>query len=284
MIKTGLESTAYFGFEDYADGLKKLKSHGYDCVDYRGLMSPDSPLYKMDDEAFRAYLTKVAEAAEAAGVEIRQLHGLWPTDDTTAESRAKNFRFYVKELEAAHYLRCKHVVIHPLLPYGWAAEGNEEEIRRLNVELFSALMPYAESYGVIVCVENLPFKNTEASSRVAEIKRLIRTVNSPYLKVCLDTGHANVYPEDIGDDVRLLAEDLTVLHVHDNFGRRDEHHMPYRGTICWEKFLTALKEIGYKGCFTLETGISVAVPEPIREEMRLSLSKLARMMADKIEE
>ena len=45
MLKTGIESTAYFGVDDYEQGLKKAKSHGFDCVDYQDMASPSSVLF-----------------------------------------------------------------------------------------------------------------------------------------------------------------------------------------------------------------------------------------------
>ena len=120
-------------------------------------------------------------------------------------------------------------------------------------------------------------------STVKEVKKLIRAINHPKMKACLDTGHANVFHDDIAQDVRLLGEDLATLHVHDNKGNWDQHLIPYLGNIQWEAFLSALKEIGYNGSFTLETMISPSMPQPVKEEMQLALSKLARQMADKIQ-
>ena len=119
-------------------------------------------------------------------------------------------------------------------------------------------------------------------STVKEVKRLIREINHPKFKACLDTGHANVFHDNIAEDVRLLGDDLAALHVHDNKGNWDQHLIPYMGNIKWEEFLAALKEIGYKGAFTLETMISTSMPQPIMEEMQRSLACLARQMADKI--
>ena len=150
----------------------------------------------------------------------------------------------------------------------------------MNVSLFKTLMPYAEKYDVTVCAENLPFTALNIS-KVLEVKRLVREIDHPHLKVCLDTGHVNVFHDDMEADVRLLGDDLAVLHVHDNKGNWDQHLTPYQGNIDWEAFLAALKEIGFKGCFSLETYPARRTPEPVLEEMRLSLSRLARMMADK---
>lgn len=282
MIKTGLESAAYFCLYDYEQGLKRLKKDGYDCIDYSELCNKNSDLYKMSDNEYRDFLNKVGAAAKETGVEIVQLHALWPMEDRSEEGRKATIAYFIKEIEGAHCLGCKHVVIHPFMPYGWGAEVDREEIWNMNVSLFQTLLPYAEKYDVILCVENLPFTALTIST-VAEVKRLVRTLDSPYVKVCLDTGHANVFHDDLAADVRLLGDDLATLHVHDNKGNWDQHLPPYQGNIDWEAFLLALKEIGFKGCFSLETYPSLKTPQPILDEMRVSLSRLAKMMADKLE-
>lgn len=280
-MRIGLESAAYFGLYDYDEGFKKLKEHGFDCIDYAELCKRHSDLYKFSDDKYRGFLTDIGESANKHGVEITQLHGLWATDDKTRAQREESIGYFIKEIEGAHYLGCKNVVIHPFLPYGWGAEVDKDKIWDVNIDLFSRLLPHAEKYGVTICAENQPF-TAIAMSTVKEVKKLIREFNHPNFKACLDTGHANVFHDDIAEDVRLLGDDLATLHVHDNKGNWDQHLIPYMGNIKWEEFLAALKEIGYKGAFTLETMVSTSMPEPIKEEMQISLGKLARQMADKI--
>lgn len=280
-MRIGLESAAYFGLYDYDEGFKKLKEHGFDCIDYAELCKRHSDLYKFSDDKYRGFLTDIGESANKHGVEITQLHGLWATDDKTRAQREESIGYFIKEIEGAHYLGCKNIVIHPFLPYGWGAEVDKDKIWDVNIDLFSRLLPHAEKYGVTICAENQPF-TAIAMSTVKEVKKLIREFNHPNFKACLDTGHANVFHDDIAEDVRLLGDDLATLHVHDNKGNWDQHLIPYMGNIKWEEFLAALKEIGYKGAFTLETMVSTSMPEPIKEEMQISLGKLARQMADKI--
>ena len=280
-MRIGLESAAYFGLYDYDEGFKKLKEHGFDCIDYAELCKRHSDLYNFSDDKYRGFLTDIGESANKHGVEITQLHGLWATDDKTRAQREESIGYFIKEIEGAHYLGCKNIVIHPFLPYGWGAEVDKDKIWDVNIDLFSRLLPYAEKYGVTICAENQPF-TAIAMSTVKEVKKLIREFNHPNFKACLDTGHANVFHDDIAEDVRLLGDDLATLHVHDNKGNWDQHLIPYMGNIKWEEFLAALKEIGYKGAFTLETMVSTSMPEPIKEEMQISLGKLARQMADKI--
>lgn len=280
-MRIGLESSAYFGLYDYDEGFKRLKAHGYDCIDYAELCKRHSDLYTFSDDKYRGFLTDIGESADKHGVEITQLHGLWATDDKTRAQREESISYFIKEIEGAHYMGCKNVVIHPFLPFGWGAEIDKDKIWDVNIDLFTRLMPYAEKYNVTICAENQPF-TAIAMSTVKEVKRLIREINHPKFKACLDTGHANVFHDNIAEDVRLLGDDLAALHVHDNKGNWDQHLIPYMGNIKWEEFLAALKEIGYKGAFTLETMISTSMPQPIMEEMQRSLACLARQMADKI--
>ena len=282
-MKIGITSSPYYGVHDYKEGLTKMKSHGYDCVDYRGLTNMNSELYELSDEEFGDFFKKQGKAAKECGIEVYQMHSIWLTVnfDKTEEDRQKTVEYFVRQMEAAYYLGCKYFVLHPFMPFGHDVDVNRELVFDINVELLKKLIPSAEKWDVVLCVENMPFKNNPIST-VSEIKRLVRAVNHPRVKVCLDTGHANIFSSDIAADVRLLGDDLATLHVHDNSGRADEHKLPYWGKINWEEFLLALGEIGFDGCFCLETSISSKVPEPFKEEMMITLANLTRQMSEKI--
>lgn len=282
-MKLGIGSGAYYNVYDYEEGFKKLKRHGYDCVDYNDLTKMDSALYGLSDVKFREFFKDVAGCARACGVEIWQMHGLWPTvnNDKTEADRQKTVEYFIRELEAAHYLGCKYFVLHPFMPFGHNVEGDYDFTFRLNLELLRTLIPHAVRWGVTLCFENMPFKDNPIS-KVSEIKRLVRAVDHPLVKVCLDVGHANIISGDVAADARLLRDDLAVIHVHDNPGWCDAHALPYCGTVGWDELLSALREIGFDGCFNLETMIPDAMPEPYREEMRVSLARLAREMANRI--
>ena len=86
MLKTGIESDAYFGFDNFEEGMRLMKEHGYDGFDYQELGSvPNSPLYKMSDEDMKEYLTKVKNCAKENSLEIYQLHGAFPCVDFATE-------------------------------------------------------------------------------------------------------------------------------------------------------------------------------------------------------
>lgn len=42
------------------------------------------------------------------------------------------------------------------------------------------------------------------------------------------------------------------MHLHDNYGRRDEHLIPGDGTFDWARFMPTMAEAGYAGNLMVE--------------------------------
>lgn len=71
----------------------------------------------------------------------------------------------------------------------------------------------------------------------------------------LDTGHIFVQKEPIHTAVYKLGERILGTHICDNDGCVDEHWMPPKGKIEWQKALRALLEVGYAGPLDIEVNI-----------------------------
>ncbi|MBQ6921864.1 MAG: sugar phosphate isomerase/epimerase [Clostridia bacterium] len=282
MLKTGIYSSAYFDLTNYEDGLKKMRAHGYQCVDLQWFISPSSPFYTMDKPEFISCFKALKSAADKTGISVWQTHGLMPPDDSTEESRKDVLSRQEKVIIAAGILGCKFVVIHPAIPFGWGEEPSRETAFEITAERFYNLLPTASSEGVTLCVENMPFGKGHSFSEIGDVKRLVTEINAYNLKICFDTGHCNVTGEDHYAAIKTLGKDLACLHVHDDAARQDRHLVPYQGEIDWEKVIKGLKEIGFDGCISLETGDFTKMPEPMREEMRISVAKISRYIADKV--
>ena len=283
-MKIGIESTAYFGYYNFEEGMKQLRSHGYDGFDYQGVCNiGQSPIYKMTEGEAERYLTEVKECAAANELEIHQLHGVWPhVDDTTQAGREKTIEYLQQNLLQAKFLGCPYVVIHPCMFKGWG-QGTLEEMFDVNVALLRKLLPYAEKYGVTVCMENMPFAKGTTFSTAAELKAVVQELNSPFIKICLDTGHLNVSKGDMYEAICLFGDDLAALHVHDDMYGQDRHLIPFQGEVDWNGLVRGLKDISYKGFMSLETKIQLSTPQPMLDEMRISLAKIARHLADAVE-
>jgi sugar phosphate isomerase/epimerase len=238
----------------------------------------------MSDAEMKDYLTKVKECAKEIGLEIYQLHGAFPcVDFATEEGCQKQIECFKRSIIGAKYLGCPKIVVHPFMP-GLENNAPSDEEYLLNARLFKQLAPFAREHGVTVCFENMPFVVGSLFSKVSNIKKLMAEIRDPNIKVCLDTGHFNVEKKDICEAITLLGDDLATLHVHDDRFGQDRHLLPFQGEIDWNGFVRGLRNISYKGFISLETSIQQSTPEPMLEEMRISLAKIAKWFAVQVDD
>ncbi len=285
MLKIGIQSNAYFGFDDFERGMPVMKAHGYDGFDYQELASvPNSPLYKMSDEDFAAYLTKVKECAKKNGLEIYQLHGAMPCVDFATEKGCQTqIEWFKRSILGAEILGCPKVVVHPFMPGLETNSPSEEEIP-LNARLFKQLAPFARAHGITVCIENVAAPKGTVMSYIESVKRVLDEVNDEYIKACLDTGHFEAVGTDIHGAICLLGKHLAALHVQDSAFGQDRHVPPFQALVDWDGFARGLKEIAFKGVISLETMISTGTPQPMLEQMQRALAGIAAYLAQRADE
>lgn len=245
------------GFGRYGDNkFQKMREHGFEAADYT-MKDTTGGIYLLSDAELLALMESEKKAAQDAGIEISQVHGpwRWPALDHTEELRHERLAHMKRSIYATSLLGCKHWVLHPLMPCG-TEEVNTSDAKityDINLEFMSELARYGEEVGVTVCLENMPMRDFSLASP-HQILEFVKAVDSDYFKVCLDTGHANLFRDSTpADAVRELGSYLKVLHVHDNLGDRDAHATPTTGDIDWADFMKALREVGYTGVFSLET-------------------------------
>ena len=263
----------------YNRDLAMIRDHGYECIDY-DLCDTKKEIYHLPEEQFTAAVTAENERIKALGLTVSQVHGPWPTDDKSEESRAEKMIYMQCAVRATKLLESKYMVVHPVMPYGWGEEQDADIALQMNCDFFTALCDYAAPYGVTVCVENMPMK-AHRISPMPRIVELVKKVDHPNLGICLDTGHCNVFGDDAGEAVRLSAPYLKVLHVHDNDGKRDQHLFPYMGSVNWEGFSAALKDVGFGGALSLECKLTQKMPAPLREQALLLLKDIALQLANR---
>ena len=258
---------------------RRMREIGYDAVD-QDLARTDEPYYA-DKAAMEAHCKAVRAAAEEAGIEISQVHGPWPTDDTTEEKRAATLENMRLAVYGCHVLGAPYLIIHPQMPYGWGREDDAEFALRLTVDLMKALMPDCERYGVTLCLENMPM-TAHRISTMDRIAEAVAMVDHPNAGICLDTGHVNVFGQSLGDAVHAAGKYLRTLHVHDNDGKADRHLLPYLGTADWESFTAALADVGFDGVMSLETSgpVSVKMPAAVRDAADRLTYMVARQLAE----
>ena len=282
-MKIGNSNGTFWYIEEPAAIFTRMKELGYDVADWN-IADTQKEIYH-DDAAMEAYCKAIKEGAAAAGIEMWQAHGPWPTDDKTPESREIGWGYFHRAVYMCHLAGCPRLVIHPQMPYGYGVETEPELPKELTVGLIRDLLPDCEKYGVTICLENMPFRGHRIST-MNRIVEAVAEVNSPYAAICMDTGHVNVFENyDLGDAVRQCAPYLQSFHIHDNDGKRDSHELPWWGTANWDGFVEALAEIDYKYPLILECSGNFPgnVPWPVRDAAEKLTAATARTLAEMVE-
>ncbi len=105
----------------------------------------------------------------------------------------------------------------------------------------------AEEPGVEIVLENVLEQEPEWMTEI------LRAVDSPRLRLCLDVGHVNAYsPVDAAEWLRRCAPWISHFHLHNNNGTRDAHDPLFRGSIPMEELLTLAGDLCPEATFTLE--------------------------------
>ena len=149
-------------------------------------------------------------------------------------------------LDLARTLPYQCLVVHLGRPDAEAApDDNRPEPGRRSLEQIAA---HAQDVGVQVAVEVIPNALSAAPALADLVEERLDGLD---VGVCLDYGHAHL-AGDLADAVEALSGHVVATHVHDNRGRRDEHLVPFAGTIDWDAAIMTTQKVGYDGVFMLE--------------------------------
>ena len=252
----GMQSTAYSKNDKFGIDFLKFTEAGVRSLDFQDFMQIKSKLYKMNEEDFVNYLINLKNEANKHHLIFNQLHSVWDPNYIHDHPDEDYGFYYERSLRGASLLGCKYVVMHTISKndiFIWDSKLNNKQLFDINFEFFKGLIPIAKKYKVKIAIENLPFLNGENFFSPSETLRLVNTLNSEHIVMCLDTGHFNVFNEDIYDFLINGKDKVKCFHIHDNYGTSDTHNLIYDGTFDWNKFAKAIKDIEFDGVLSLET-------------------------------
>ncbi len=255
----------------------KLKEHGFSYIDFN-MAHTESLLYTLPDKEVDKLLLNEKKLMDEAKICISQVHGpwRWPPQDNTDEDRAERMDKMKKSIRLTSVLGCKNWVVHPIMPFGIEDIGTQYKQKTwdMNIDFMTKLLEFAKKYDVTICFENMPMLEFSLAKPV-DILRFVKIMNDEHFKICLDTGHVNVFDElDIKEEVERLGNYIRVLHVHDNMANRDLHLFPKFGSINWKDFVDGLKNINYNGVFSMETKIPSDCTDELFERLCITHSKI----------
>ncbi|HXN24336.1 MAG TPA: sugar phosphate isomerase/epimerase family protein [Candidatus Dormibacteraeota bacterium] len=102
------------------------------------------------------------------------------------------------------------------------------------------LVIFAKQRGVTIALEN----TVSEMGSPASLRSFIEETKLSGLRLCFDIGHANVEEgpadERVARSFEVMREHVATTHIHDNHGDKDEHLLPYEGSIEWPAALAML--------------------------------------------
>jgi sugar phosphate isomerase/epimerase len=269
-------------------GVKRSAEAGFACLDFN-FCDYYRVLQGMTWEREKAWVTRVRDAADKAGVRFVQAHGPMyrgKLDDTFIDLCERSLR-------SAAIAGVRWVVVHPInLPIADYDRSHRSLLLRQNVDFLNRILPVAEQVGVGIAVENMMDHRTKegAHRRVygstpEELAEIVDAVNHPLAGVCWDTGHALIQGLDQRSALTAIGHLLKATHIQDNDGLTSSHYLPYHGIIDWDSIMHALRDIRYREAFAFEAHRAIrSLPDELRDSALKHAALLGNYLLSKTEE
>jgi sugar phosphate isomerase/epimerase len=234
--------------------LAQVASSGFDCVEVVAERSHFDSLAAGAIDTLSAWLaeTRLRLHAIHAPVAEHFRQGRWSSAYTNASIDPAVRRTAVEKtkeaLEIARRIETDLLVVHLGVPAAFARAGQNN--RDAAVRSLEEIHELAHPMGVSIAIEIM---GNELSSAGALAELIEEDLELPGVGIALDFGHAHV-GADLVEAIETASGHILTTHVHDNGGRRDEHLVPYEGTIDWPSALMAIRKVGYEGAMIFEMG------------------------------
>jgi len=116
------------------------------------------------------------------------------------------------------------------------------------VSNFKEICKYAEDKGIYFAIEPLNRFETDFINTCAQAREMIADVDSPMLKIHLDTFHMNIEEKSTIQAILDADDALYLLHASEN-----DRGAPGTGQVPWEGIKDALDKIDYDKWVTIES-------------------------------
>lgn len=233
--------------------LVHIAAHGFESVE---LFATRSHVDYHDPAA----LGHLAEWLSETQLHLHSVHapivegmhkGQWVGSFSTASGDEARRRAALTEIEAAiavvRHIPFEYLVVHVGMPAALQLPPRENQpaAARRSIEDIVAM---ASGAGLRVALEIIPNPLSSAAALVSLIEDQLDGLD---VGICLDYGHAHLMG-DLGEAIETLSGHLWTTHLHDNEGTRDDHLVPFAGTIDWDLAMLETQKVGYEGVLMLE--------------------------------
>lgn len=151
----------------------------------------------------------------------------------------KETKRYIDDIKVCSKNGIGLVIIHPTLNY--INPGMNE----IGLSRIKEILSFAEENNVKVAFENVEL--------VEYLEYVIENIDFFNLGICFDVGHCHLFC-DSKFNVELFKNKVFAIHLHDNFKEKDDHNLPFDGTVDWEKSIKQIIDMNYNGYIVIESG------------------------------
>lgn len=222
--------------------LDKAKSLGFDLVEI--------PIEGEQDIDYRA----AAEAYKRSGLKctICAVMGAGRDPSHDDESVQKGGVSYLKHLIDAGAIMGSPIVVGPLyaaVGRTWQATPDQRrrELERCAKNL-KQVARHAEDKGITLALEPLNRFETSFINLTEQALELVRMIDSPRVKLMMDTFHANIEEKSPGRAIEAAGP--LMVHVHAN---ENDRGTPGSGHVAWNEIAAALKKVKFDGALVIES-------------------------------
>lgn len=164
----------------------------------------------------------------------------------------KNSLDYIRAcIDAAVVLECPSFIGPVYSAVGRIGGAEPDEYKKqwaTVVKNLKTICKYADQKGVQICMEPLNRFETDFINTVDQALKMVKDVDSPALKIHLDTFHMNIEEKCQGDAIRKAGRLLG--HVH---ACGSDRGTPGNDHICWDCIARALRAVKYNGDVVIES-------------------------------
>lgn len=130
------------------------------------------------------------------------------------------------------------------------------------------LSVFAKSRGITIALENTP----DELGSPASLHQFLQETHLHDLKLCFDSGHAQLEGGVI-PAWEIMRERAVMAHLHDTRGEKDDHLLPWEGSIDWHAAIEALAAAPAPLTVVLEPK-EQASTQPSLDQVRIVFDKL----------
>ncbi len=197
---------------------------------------------------------KVKAAADKHGLAIGSICAcMGPGRDFrgTPEEQKTATDYVTTLIDQAVILGCPSIIGPIYSVVGRIGAHTDEEKKQHFADVVKNLKPlakYAESKGVLLCIEPLNRFETDFLNTVDQALKLAKAVNSKAIRLHLDTFHMNIEEKNQAAAIKKAGKLLGHFHACGT-----DRGTPGNDSLDWKPIVAALKSIKYSGDVVIES-------------------------------